>query len=87
VDLDSLHEELNDACLLGGEELVPERIEPLQRLAYLGFRNVAPSLPCRPPGPHDDFGCSQQSAQLINDGPFDLGRCRQLGVAIERKLK
>ena len=37
ADVDALDEQLDDARLLGGEQLVPQRIEPLQRLAHLGL--------------------------------------------------
>ena len=37
ADIDALDQQLDDARLLGREQFVPERIEPLQRLADLGF--------------------------------------------------
>ena len=40
ADVHPLDQQLHDARLLGGEQLVPERIEPLQRLAHLGLGDV-----------------------------------------------
>src|SRR5215212_3467211 len=39
-DLDALHEQPHDARLLGREQLVPQRVEPLQRLPDLGLGQV-----------------------------------------------
>ena len=35
ADIDALHQQLDNAGLLGRKELVPERIEPVERLAEL----------------------------------------------------
>ena len=41
ADIDTLYEQLDNARLFGGKQCAPERIEPLQRLAHLGFRDWA----------------------------------------------
>jgi putative transposase len=38
LEVDALDQQLDDAGLLGGEELLPERIEPLQGLPHQSFR-------------------------------------------------
>jgi hypothetical protein len=42
ANVDPLHEQLHDARLIGREQLVPQRIEPVQGVANLGFRDIAP---------------------------------------------
>ena len=37
ADVDPLDQQLDDPRLLGREQLIPKRIEPLQRLAHIGF--------------------------------------------------
>ena len=37
LDVNALDHEPNDAGLLGWKELIPERVERLQRVAYVGF--------------------------------------------------
>jgi hypothetical protein len=40
ADIDPLHEQLHNARLLGREQFVPERIEPLQRLSRRHARHL-----------------------------------------------
>ena len=65
---------MDDAGLLSGEKLTPQRIEPFQRLAHLSFRNLLTRLPRRAPSAHDNLGRSQQTAQLIDHRGFNLAR-------------
>ena len=44
ADIDPLDQQLDDPRLLGREQLVPERVEPLQRLAHLGLGEIRPSI-------------------------------------------
>jgi hypothetical protein len=44
ADINSLHQQMHDAHLLGGEEFIPERIKPLQCLAHVSFLDVAQAL-------------------------------------------
>jgi hypothetical protein len=65
ADVDTLDEQLDDASLHGGEELVPQRIAPLQGIADVGFVSrhsiVAARAVCvRLLG-------TQKAAQLIHD--------------------
>ena len=82
ADIDTLDKKLDDAGLLSGEKLTPQRIEPFQRLAHLSFRNLLTRLPRRAPSAHDNLGRSQQTAQLIDHRGFNLARAEcQQGVA------
>jgi hypothetical protein len=45
ADVDTLDEQLDDARLLGRQEIVSHRIEPLQSLADVGF--LRSSFDCR----------------------------------------
>ena len=63
--VDALHEQLHNAGLLGREQLVPQQIEPGQRLAHLGFVDALHRLTCCAPSADDDFRGTQQAAQMV----------------------
>ena len=85
ADVDPLDQQLDDARLLGGEQLVPERIEPLQRLADVVFGQAFDLRPSGPPRGDDDLRRPQHAAQLVDDGGLDLGgRHAAHGAGIRR---
>ena len=56
---DARDQQLQDARLLGGEELIPQRIEPMQGLDHLSLVDRLATELRRPPDSHDDLGRSQ----------------------------
>jgi hypothetical protein len=70
----SLDDELDDARLLGREELLPERIEADQSLPDLAFRNTAVMLTSSPPGADDDLGRREELTHLRHHHGLNLPR-------------
>lgn len=72
ADVDALDQKCHDACLLGREKLVPQRIELLQGCACIDLSDIvgvsAGSLPC----PRHDLGLAEHGAKLVDDGSLDL---------------
>jgi hypothetical protein len=72
MHVEPLDEQLYDARLLGREQLVPQRVEALQRLAHLGLGQVRCLGPCRGPGAHHHLGLAQQRPDLAHHRRLDL---------------
>ena len=72
ADLHALHEQLNEAGLLGGEELVPHGIEGEEGLADLVLAHLAALLLRCPPGADDDLGLQDNRAELVDDRGLNL---------------
>ncbi len=70
ADLHAFDQQRNDARLLGGEELVPQRVELLQGGAGIGFGDVVGMGARRLPRPRHDLGLAKHRAQLVDDGIF-----------------
>ena len=73
-DVDPVDQQRDDARLLGGEELVPERIERLESVTDIGLDDVAVVRARRLPGAGHDFGLAEHGAELVDDGGLDLAR-------------
>jgi len=71
ADLDPLDQHPHDPRLLGREQLVPQRVQPLQRLSRLCLGQVLRLGPRRPPGADHDFGLPQFVAYAVHP---DTGR-------------
>ena len=67
VNLDALDEKLENARLLGGEQLVPHRIEAQQRLAHLGLGSSRTIRAC-------SAGTSCRRRQVARFDDLELGR-------------
>ncbi len=61
ADIDPLDEQLDDACLFGGEVLVPQRIEGFERLADVCLGQAIDVGP-RGEGSLADYATSRRSA-------------------------
>src|SRR4051794_22987319 len=72
LDIDPVDQQVNDARLLRGKQLVPECREFGKRRADLLFADSAVMLACCFPGPHDDLWRLDEYAHLINDGGLDF---------------
>jgi hypothetical protein len=58
--------------LLDGEELVPQRVEPLQRLDDVPLLDLLVLEQGGAPSPHDHLGRAQQDPDLVGHRRFDL---------------
>jgi hypothetical protein len=63
---------LDDARLLGPEELVPERVEGEESIPDLDFGDGVVVVPRGPPCAHDDIWLVEDGAKLVNDDTLDL---------------
>jgi len=63
-----------DACLLGGEDLVPDMIEMLHGTASDGFGYVVGLRTRGLPGARDDSRLTEHGAELVEDGGLDPAR-------------
>jgi hypothetical protein len=74
MNIDPLDEELDDARLLGREQLVPDGGEIREQDGDLAFRDVVLTLPLRRcPGPGNQLRGGQQFLDVIQHGAFDIG--------------
>src|SRR5690606_5782150 len=71
-DLDALDQKLNDARLLGREQLVPKRVEPFESLPDLGLGQSIDLRSRRPPGADDHLRGAKEAAQLVDHRALDL---------------
>ena len=60
------------ARLLGGKELVPERVELQQRLPNFCLGDVRRLFACGAPRADDDLGLPEDAEKLVNDRSLDL---------------
>ena len=72
-NVDLLHQELDDARLFGGEQLVPDRGEVGKQDGDLALGDLVLALPLRRPGTRDEFRRGQQLLHLVGHGAFDIG--------------
>ncbi|WP_287179231.1 hypothetical protein, partial [Mesorhizobium sp.] len=71
-DIHPLDQKLDDAGLLGREELIPEWIQLNEGFTDLGFSDVGIVLSRGHPGLYDHLGCSKQRPKLVDDRSLDL---------------
>ena len=85
-DLDPLDQQLDDARLLGREELVPQRIELQQRVrtssSVIWRPARVPHARC-----HDDLRLAEQGAELLDHGALDLAGRHAADRAASRPLQ
>ena len=74
ADVNSLDQQRHDACLFGGEEYVPKRVELLQGRAGVGLGEVFGVGTCRLPGPRNNLRLAEHGAELVYDRALDLAR-------------
>ncbi|MEG9883493.1 MAG: hypothetical protein V6Z86_02530 [Hyphomicrobiales bacterium] len=72
-NLDALDEELDDAGLLGREQLVPQRIQPFQGFPDLSLGQTIDLGSRRPPCADDHLRGAKEAAQLVDHRALDLG--------------
>src|SRR5690606_24267628 len=65
-------QKLDDARLLRWEQLFPQRIEPLQRIAHLGFGQLWLLRSSGTPCADNDLRLAKQSTQLVDHRRLDL---------------
>jgi hypothetical protein len=63
IDVDARDEQVDDASLLGGEQLIPERVEPFERIAYFGLSKAIYCASRGAPSLDDDLRCSQKCSK------------------------
>ncbi len=73
-DVHPVDQETDDPRLLCGEELLPQRVEPLQCQARLVLRHVRRRDARRAPGPEYHLRLAQQPPDLGDDSALDLRR-------------
>ena len=77
AEVDARDQQLDDARLLGREQLVPDRIQRIERLADVSLGQAVDLGSCCAPRGDDDLGRPKHAAQLVDDGCLDLG-CRDM---------
>ena len=72
ADVHALDQQHHDACLLGGEKFVPQRIELLECRASAGLGDSVVLRPRCLPRARDNLGLAEDGTQLVDDGGLDL---------------
>ena len=73
-NVDPLDQQLDDASLFGGEQLVPDRGEVGKQDGDLALGDLVLALPLkRRPGTRDELRRGQQLPDLVRNGALDIG--------------